>query len=226
MSTKVRAAPTQRHIIMSRGRRYIQMSESENSEMSAHDFDTENSIDDTESEDTRRHLGINEEDIGELDSSDSSDDGNNDENNEDLDGFVINDEDSDDEPKFTQGGLNGHVSLTHGLNGQQIILGGSGRGKGGKGLGKGGAKRHRKVLADQMPKALTKPALRRLCRRGGIKRISGEFYEEIRTKGKLFLKQILKDAISYCEHAKRKTLTADDVKYSFKKNGRPIYGGL
>ena len=219
MSTKVRAAPTQRHIIMSRGRRYIQMSESENSEMSAHDFDTENSIDDTESEDTRRHLGIDVEDIGELDSSDSSDDGNNDENNEDLDGFVINDEDSDDEPKFTQGGLNG-------LNGQQIILGGSGRGKGGKGLGKGGAKRHRKVLADQMPKALTKPALRRLCRRGGIKRISGEFYEEIRIKGKLFLKQILKDAISYCEHAKRKTLTADDVKYSFKKNGRPIYGGL
>ena len=219
MSTKVRAAPTQRHIIMSRGRRYIQMSESENSEMSAHDFDTENSIDDTESEDTRRHLGIDVEDIGELDSSDSSDDGNNDENNEDLDGFVINDEDSDDEPKFTQGGLNG-------LNGQQIILGGSGRGKGGKGLGKGGAKRHRKVLADQMPKALTKPALRRLCRRGGIKRISGEFYEEIRIKGKLFLKQILKDAISYCEYAKRKTLTADDVKYSFKKNGRPIYGGL
>ena len=214
MSTKVRAAPTQRHIIMSRGRRYIQMSESENSEMSAHDFDTENSID--------------VEDIGEFDSSDSSDssdNGNNDENNEDLDGFVINDKDSDaDEPKFTQGGLNGHVSLTHGLNGQQIILGGSGRGKGGKGLGKGGAKRHRKLLEDQMPKALTKPALRRLCRRGGIKRISGLFYEEIRIKGKLFLQQILKDAISYCQHAKRKTLTAEDVKYSFKKNGRPIYG--
>ena len=224
MSKKVRAAPTQRHIIMSRGRRYIQMSESENSEMSAHDYDTENSIDDTESEDTRRHLGIDVEDIGELDSSDSSDDGNNDENNEDLDGFVINDEDSDDEPKFTQGGLNGHVSLTHGLNGQQIILGGSGRGKGGKGLGKGGAKRHRKVLTDQMPKALTKPGIRRLCRRAGIKRINFLIYEKIRNQGKIFLEEILRDAVHYLEHAKRKTVLKKDIQNSLATNGNAIYG--
>ena len=32
----------------------------------------------------------------------------------------------------------------------------SGRGKGGKGLGKGGAKRHRKVLRDNM-QGITKP---------------------------------------------------------------------
>ena len=48
----------------------------------------------------------------------------------------------------------------------------SGRGKGGKGLGKGGAKRHRKVLRDNI-QGITKPAIRRLERRGGVKRISG-----------------------------------------------------
>ncbi|KAI6197604.1 Histone H4 [Aphelenchoides besseyi] len=44
----------------------------------------------------------------------------------------------------------------------------SGRGKGGKGLGKGGAKRHRKVLRDNI-QGITKPAIRRLARRGGVK---------------------------------------------------------
>ena len=48
----------------------------------------------------------------------------------------------------------------------------SGRGKGGKGLGKGGAKRHRMVLQDNI-QGITKPAIRRLARRGGVKRISG-----------------------------------------------------
>ena len=44
----------------------------------------------------------------------------------------------------------------------------SGRGKGGKGLGKGGAKRHRKVLRDNIQE-ITKPVIRHLARRGGVK---------------------------------------------------------
>merc|ERR1712000_628098 len=50
------------------------------------------------------------------------------------------------------------------------------RGKGGKGLGKGGAKRHRKILRDNI-QGITKPAIRRLARRGGVKRISAMIYE-------------------------------------------------
>ena len=53
----------------------------------------------------------------------------------------------------------------------------SGRGKGGKGLGKGGAKRHRKVLRDNI-QGITKPAILSLALRGGVKRISGLIYEE------------------------------------------------
>jgi histone H4 len=53
---------------------------------------------------------------------------------------------------------------------QQILIVLAG-GKGGKGLGKGGAKRHRKILRDNI-QGITKPAIRRLARRGGVKRIS------------------------------------------------------
>jgi len=145
----------------------------------------------------------------------------------------------------------------------------SGRGKGGKGLGKGGAKRHRKVLRDNIQgitvrraarrargranrarrlrrarpprapilRALTprplppplsrrpqKPAIRRLARRGGVKRISGLIYEETRGVLKVFLENVIRDAVTYTEHARRKTVTALDVVYALKRQGKTLYG--
>ena len=151
----------------------------------------------------------------------------------------------------------------------------SGRGKGGKGLGKGGAKRHRKVLRDNIqgitvsagqrgllpasspPRARRpplvaaaarrharaplprrpaappapararrsqKPAIRRLARRGGVKRISGLIYEETRGVLKVFLENVVRDAVTYTEHARRKTVTALDVVYALKRQGRTLYG--
>ena len=99
----------------------------------------------------------------------------------------------------------------------------SGRGKGGKGLGKGGAKRHRKVLRDNI-QGITKPAIRRLARRGGVKRISGPIYEEIRGVLKDFVQSVMTDAVSYTEHARRKTVTAMDIVYALKRQGRTLYG--
>ena len=99
----------------------------------------------------------------------------------------------------------------------------SGRGKGGKGLGKGGAKRHRKILRDNI-QGITKPAIRRLARRGGVKRISGLIYEETRGVLKVFLENVIKDCVTYTEHAKRKTVTAMDVVYALKRQGRTLYG--
>ena len=96
----------------------------------------------------------------------------------------------------------------------------SGRGKGGKGLGKGGAKRHRKVLRDNI-QGITKPAIRRLARRGGVKRISGLIYEETRGVLKVFLENVIRDAVTYTEHAKRKTVTAMDVVYALKRQDVP-----
>ncbi|XP_059220875.1 histone H4-like [Stomoxys calcitrans] len=129
----------------------------------------------------------------------------------------------------------------------------TGRGKGGKGLGKGGAKRHRKVLRDNIQgitkpairrlarlgkggakrhrkvlrdniQGITKPAIRRLARRGGVNRISGLIYEETRGVLKVFLENVIRDAVTYTEHAKRKTVTAMDVVYALKRQGRTLYG--
>ncbi len=53
-----------------------------------------------------------------------------------------------------------------------------GKSKGGKGLGKMGAKkRHRRAVRENI-QGITKPAIRRLARRGGVKRISGLIYDE------------------------------------------------
>uniref|UniRef100_A0A4W5LUH6 Histone H4 n=1 Tax=Hucho hucho TaxID=62062 RepID=A0A4W5LUH6_9TELE len=97
----------------------------------------------------------------------------------------------------------------------------SGRGKGGKGLGKGGAKRHRIVLRENIQgitvQGITKPAI-------GVKRISGLIYEETRGVLKVFLENVIRDAVTYTEHAKRKTVTAMDVVYALKRQGRTLYG--
>ena len=53
-----------------------------------------------------------------------------------------------------------HPDLIHNIKNNHQLYIMSGRGKGGKGLGKGGAKRHRKVLRDNI-QGITKPAIRR-----------------------------------------------------------------
>ncbi|VDO60584.1 unnamed protein product [Haemonchus placei] len=65
----------------------------------------------------------------------------------------------------------------------------SGRGKGGKGLGKGGAKRHRKHPS--------KPAIRRLACRCGVKRIPGPTHEEARGVLKLLLENVIRGAVTH-----------------------------
>ena len=99
----------------------------------------------------------------------------------------------------------------------------SGRGKGGKGLGKGGAKRHRKVLRDNI-QGITKPAIRRLARRGGVKRIAGPVYGEVRDVLRRFVDGVVRDATAYTEHAKHKTVSVQDIIAALRKRGRAIYG--
>ena len=93
-----------------------------------------------------------------------------------------------------------------------------GKGKsGGKGFGKVGAKRHAKKQIRETILGVTKPAIRRLARRGGVKRISALIYDEARMVLKGFLEQVIKDSVTYCEHAKRKTVTALDVVFALKR---------
>ncbi|CAK8573665.1 unnamed protein product [Lathyrus sativus] len=97
------------------------------------------------------------------------------------------------------------------------------RGKGIKGLGKGGAKRHKMILRDNIW-GITKPAIRRLARRGGVKRIIGLIYEETMLFLKVFLTKSIHAAASYINHARRKIVTAMDVMYTLKRQGRTLYG--
>jgi len=102
-------------------------------------------------------------------------------------------------------------------------MSGKGKGKGGKGMAKVGAIRHKKVLRDNI-QGITKPALRRLARRAGIKRISNLMYDSSRDELKKFLDDVLRDAVAYTEHSRRKTVTSGDVVLALKRNGRTLYG--
>ena len=89
--------------------------------------------------------------------------------------------------------------------------------------GKGCAKRHRKVLRDNI-QGITKPAIRRLARRDGVKHISDLIYEETRLVLKGLLEKVIRDAITSTEHARRKTVTAFDVVCAHKRQGGTLYG--
>jgi len=39
-----------------------------------------------------------------------------------------------------------------------------------------------------------------------------------------YLDQVIRDSVTYTEHAKRKTVTALDVVYALKRSGRTLYG--
>ncbi|CAN1191968.1 Histone H4, partial [Linum perenne] len=93
----------------------------------------------------------------------------------------------------------------------------------GKGLGKGGAKRRKKVSRNNN-KGITKPPIRRFAPRGGVKRISGLIYEETRGVLKIFLENLIHDPVTYTKHVRRKTVSAMDVIYALKGQGRTLYG--
>ncbi len=52
-------------------------------------------------------------------------------------------------------------------------------------------KRHRKVLRDNI-QGITKPTIRRLARRGDVKRISGFIYNGTREVVKVFLENVIR----------------------------------
>ncbi|XP_030410652.1 histone H4-like [Gopherus evgoodei] len=109
-----------------------------------------------------------------------------------------------------------------GLSGRHLsrALNISGCGKGGKGLGKEGAKRHHEVLRDNI-QGVTKTAIRWLARGGSVKHISGLIYEGTRGVLKVFLENVIRDAVTY---TKRKTVTATGVVYALKREGCTLYG--
>jgi histone H4 len=88
--------------------------------------------------------------------------------------------------------------------------------------GKGPGKHRRKVHRDNI-QGINKSSIRRLARRGGVKRMSGLIYDESPRRLKVFLETVIHDAQTYTEHAHRKTVTTMDVVYALKRH-RTMYG--
>ena len=83
--------------------------------------------------------------------------------------------------------------------------------------GGSGRKRHRKVLRDNI-QGVTKGAIQRLAQVAGVKRISGLVYEEIRGVFKVYLENVLRNAILYTEHSRRRTVSVEDVEAALNRH--------
>ncbi|KAF4556450.1 Histone H4-like protein [Elsinoe fawcettii] len=71
---------------------------------------------------------------------------------------------------------------------------------------------------------ITKPAIRRLARRGGVKRISGMIYDEIRLVLRTYLEKVLKDVCAMVDHSGRQTAMVSDIVFVLNRQGRTLWG--
>lgn len=92
------------------------------------------------------------------------------------------------------------------------------------GAAKGDASKRQKKASTDNIRGITKGSIRRMARRGGVKRISSLLYKEVRDVLKGFVEDVVRDATAYTEHAKRRTVTALDVVHALRKRGRMLYG--
>lgn len=100
---------------------------------------------------------------------------------------------------------------------------GKGLGKGAKGLG--GAKRHRKVLRDNL-QGMTKPMIQRLARRGGVMRLEVQAYEEIRGIMMYYLQQIMLHTVTAVQHQRMRTVQLAHLKMGYQMaTGNHYMGG-
>eukprot|EP01043_Picozoa_sp_COSAG02_P043748 COSAG02_NODE_3841_length_6167_cov_50.360997_3_plen_367_part_00 len=63
-------------------------------------------------------------------------------------------------------------------------------------------------------------AIQRLAHRGGVTRFSSAIYNEVRGTINKFIECILLDAVAFCEHGRRLTLTSIDVAHALQRRGR------
>ena len=91
----------------------------------------------------------------------------------------------------------------------------------------GGTKRHarfRNAKHGLRGGHIAPPSIRRLARRGGVKRIGGGVYEEARHSLEVYLAKVVHDLVRIVDHAGRFTVTVPDVLFALKRNGQALYG--
>ncbi|KAJ8683062.1 hypothetical protein QAD02_018854 [Eretmocerus hayati] len=90
--------------------------------------------------------------------------------------------------------------------------------------GQGRAGARKRIKHKDSLNNITTGDIKRLARRGGVKRISALIYPLIRTALKEFLIMVVFAASIYTRHAKRNTVTAQDVIHALKRHGCTLYG--
>jgi len=99
-------------------------------------------------------------------------------------------------------------------------------GKGGKGIGKSAgkgstAKRHQGMQISPLA-GIRSPAIKRLARKAGVKRISSTIYRRVRDDLSSMLNDILVVAIEYPKMRKQKTITAVDIVHALQQCNMPL----
>lgn len=80
----------------------------------------------------------------------------------------------------------------------------------------------RRIINDNI-QGLSNPAISRLAHTSSAKYISSMIYEEVRGLAKVFVEEMVKRAVLYAEHGKRKTITHEDALYALELIGRKMY---
>ncbi|KIW21342.1 hypothetical protein PV08_01922 [Exophiala spinifera] len=99
-----------------------------------------------------------------------------------------------------------------------------------------GLRRHRpNVRKADAIHGITKPSIRRLARRGGVRRIQSTIYDDARMALKDHLTEVIRKVVILMggpdnerKHGvpvtQKKTVTTNHVIYALKQMGRPLYG--
>lgn len=82
-------------------------------------------------------------------------------------------------------------------------------------------RRYRKVTRDSI-QGITKPAIRRAGRRGGVKFFSGLDYEETRGALKTTLEYLIRDAVNITEYKRKKTIGLEEIKAAINLKGKTL----
>ena len=85
-------------------------------------------------------------------------------------------------------------------------------------------KKSKKILRDSIL-GITKPAIQRLARVGGVKALSGIIYEDIRGIMKIFLEKQVYNSLVYTDYCKRKTVSVKDVENALSRHGNQTLVG-
>ncbi len=88
----------------------------------------------------------------------------------------------------------------------------------------GGVKKHKTLLKDNI-QGITKPVIKRLAHRGGVKFISSLVYEEIRGILKVFLESVIRQFTTITEHVHLNTITKKNVLMALGLHYKPLMMG-